>query len=297
MEVIGKKKNFLGIDTQYSSFESSQIVILPLPYEATTSYGKGTIEGPREIIRASAFVEFFDEETERELCFEKGIATLKSLKFKKLSQKDAFCEIQTAIETVLKEGKFLVCLGGEHTITLPILKVFYEKYPKISILQFDAHSDLRLSYEDNPYSHACVMARILEFLPSDKIVQVGIRAQSIEEFQLIKEKNISTFYAWKIKQNLYGTDWVKKIVEKLTEEVYITFDLDFFDPSIMPSTGTPEPEGFNFTEAINIVREVVRSGRKIIGFDVVELAPIKDLHHPNLTTAKLIYKILNLAFY
>lgn len=295
MEILGKKKNFLAIDTQYSSFQTSKIVILPIPFEATTSYGKGTADGPREILRASAYVEFYDEETQRELCFELGIATLKSLKFKKVTQKEAFDEIQSVVTEILNANKFLVCLGGEHSITLPIVEAFYQQFPNMSILQFDAHADLRLEYENNPYSHACVMARIIEFFPSDRLVQVGIRALSIEEDKLIKEKNIKTFYAWKIKNNLYGEDWKKQIVDSLGDEVYITFDVDFFDPSIIPATGTPEPDGFYYSDAIEIVREIVRSGRKIIGFDVVELAPIKDLHHPNLTTAKLIYKILNLA--
>lgn len=295
MEVLGKKKNFLAIEQEYSSFDNSKIVILPIPYEETTSYGKGTADGPREILRASAYVEFYDEETERELCFEKGIATLKALKLKKLSQNDALNEIQFVVSEILNKNKYLVCLGGEHTITLPIVKAFYEQYPNMSILQFDAHADLRLEYENNPYSHACVMARILEFFPSERLVQVGIRALSIEEDKLIKEKGIKTFYAWKIKKNLYTENWKKQVVESLTDEVYITFDVDFFDPSIIPATGTPEPDGFSYSDAIDIVREIVRSGRKIIGFDVVELAPIKDLHHPNLTIARLVYKTLNLA--
>ncbi|MCX7909228.1 MAG: agmatinase [Ignavibacteria bacterium] len=297
MEVLGKNKNFLAIDSKFSSFNDSQIVVLPIPYESTTSYGKGTIDGPREILRASAYVEFYDEETNKELCFEKGIATIKQLKLKKLSHFEAFNEIQSFVSRILDTNKFLVCIGGEHSITYPIVKTFYNRYPQMSILQFDAHSDLRQVYEGNPFSHACVMARIIDFFPPERLVQVGIRAQCIEESQLITEKSIKTFYAWKIKQNLYGNNWIKSVVDSLSSQVYITFDVDFFDPSIMPSTGTPEPEGFTFTDATNIVREIVKSGRQVIGFDVVELSPIPSIHHPNFTAARLIYKFLNLIFY
>ncbi|MFN3781370.1 MAG: agmatinase [Candidatus Kapaibacteriota bacterium] len=297
MEVLGIKKNFLAIEERFSSYENSSIVILPIPYEETTSYGKGTRFAPKEILRASAFVEFYDDETEKELCFDKGIATLKQLSFKKLTTQQAFDLIEEYVVRILEDDKFLVCLGGEHTITLPIVRRFYRKFPRLSVLQFDAHSDLRLSYENNPYSHACVMARIVEFLPPERVVQVGIRALSVEEANWIEESPIHTYFASKIKAGKYGKNWCKELVGNLTEEVYITFDVDFFDPSVMPSTGTPEPDGFSYNDALNVIREVVASGRKIVGFDVVELAPIKDFHHPNLTTARLVYKILNLAFY
>lgn len=297
MEVLGRKKNFLAIEENDSSYENSGIVILPIPYEETTSYGKGTRFAPKEILRASAFVEFYDDETEKELCFEKGIATLKQLSFKKLTTQQSFDLIEEYVSKVLADNKFLVCLGGEHTITLPIVRRFYREFPQLSVLQFDAHADLRLSYENNPYSHACVMARIVEFLPPERIVQVGIRALSAEEASWIKESRIHTYFASKIKAGKYGKNWCKELVSNLTDEVYITFDVDFFDPSVLPSTGTPEPDGFTYNDAVNIIRELVSSGRKIVGFDVVELAPIRDLHYPNLTTARLVYKILNLAFY
>lgn len=297
MLVLGKDKNFLAIEAEYSSFENSAIAILPIPYEATTSYGKGTKKGPKAILRASAYVEFYDDETDKELCFEKGIATLAPLSFKKMNQENAMNLIETTVASLLETGKFLVCLGGEHSVSYPIIKAFYNKFPQMSILQFDAHSDLRESYEGTPYSHASVMARVIDFFPAERLVQVGIRALCVEEASLIKEMKIKTFFASKIRQNEYGKDWIKKVVKSLGQQVYITFDVDFFDPSVMPSTGTPEPEGFYYTEAIEIIREIVRSGRQIIGFDVVELAPIKGLNHPDLTTARLIYKMLNLIFY
>lgn len=296
MITLGPDKNFLAIEEMYSSYESSEIAILPIPYELTTSYGKGTRKGPRAILKASAFVEFFDDETEREICFEKGITTIKPLEFEGLSQMECLSLIEKTTETILNDGKFLVALGGEHTITFPIVKVFFEKYPNLSILQFDAHSDLRFIYEENPFSHACVMARILDFFPAEKLFQVGIRALCKEEAKLIKQKGIHTFFAYGIKQNLYGNDWISKLIENLSDQVYLTFDVDYLDPSVMPSTGTPEPDGFTYFDALTVIRRVVESGKQIIGFDVVELAPVKKLHFSDITAARLVYKILNLIY-
>jgi len=296
METLNKANNFLAIEEEYSNYENSQIVILPVPYEATTSYGKGTRKGPRAILSASAYVEFYDDETKRELCFEKGIATIKPLQFDYLSQMESLSLIEKTVETILKDGKFLVSLGGEHTITLPIIKPFFERFPNMSLLQFDAHSDLRVVYEDNPFSHACVMARIIEFFPPERLVQVGIRALCSEEAEFIEKSGIKTYFASKIKQNHYGSNWISQLVESLSEQVYVTFDVDFFDPTVMPSTGTPEPDGFTYSDALNIIREIIAQGKQILGFDVVELAPIKKLHYPDLTTARLVYKMLNLIF-
>jgi agmatinase len=166
----------------------------------------------------------------------------------------------------------------------------------MSLLQFDAHSDLRVVYEDNPFSHACVMARIIEFFPPERLVQVGIRALCSEEAELIEKSGIKTYFASKIKQNHYGSNWISQLVESLSEQVYVTFDVDFFDPTVMPSTGTPEPDGFTYSDALNIIREIIAQDKQILGFDVVELAPIKKLHYPDLTTARLVYKMLNLIF-
>ena len=166
----------------------------------------------------------------------------------------------------------------------------------MSILHFDAHSDLRDSYEGSKYSHASIMARVAEFFPNDRITQVGIRAQCIEESQFIKENKINTFYASAIRRGIHGKNWQEKVVDTLGEKVYITFDVDYFDPAIMPSTGTPEPDGFLYSETLDIFRLMQQKGKKIIGFDVVELAPVEGVHHPDITTARLIYKMLNFAF-
>ncbi len=295
MTVLPLRKNFLAIEKQYSSYENSAIAIVSAPLEATVSYGGGTKNGPAEILKASAYVEFYDDEFDRELCFEKGIATLTPLKLDSMSGLRAVQTIKKQVSSVLADGKFCVTLGGEHTLSTAPIAAHFERYPKMSILHFDAHSDLRQSYEGTPWSHACFMARVAEFFPTKNITQVGIRAQCREEAEFIREKKINTFYASAIRRGLHGVKWQKSVVDTLAKDVYITFDVDYFDPAIMPATGTPEPDGFLYAETLELFRLVRASGRRIVGFDVVELAPMKGLSHPNLTTARLIYKLLNIA--
>lgn len=296
MKSLGSKENFLAIESQYSQFENSAIAIVSAPLEQTVSYGKGTARGPKQIIKSSAYVEFYDDEFDRELCFEKGIATLKPLNFGKAKGKDALDVIENTVREVLSAGKFCVTLGGEHSISTAPIKAHFEQYPDMSILHFDAHSDLRDSYEGTPYSHASFMARVAEFFPTKRITQVGIRAQCREEADFIRAKKINTFYASAIRRGIHGTDWQSSVVSTLSDTVYVTFDVDYFDPSLMPATGTPEPDGFFYAETLDIVRKLLKAGKRIIGFDIVELAPMKGLHHPDLTTARLLYKMLNMAF-
>lgn len=296
MKTLGKKHNYLAIEKEYSSWENSQIAIVSAPMEQTVSYGKGTADGPKGILNASAYVEFYDDEFNNELCFEKGIATLPPVSFGKAKGKAALDILQKQVTDVLDAGKFCVTLGGEHTLSTAPIAAHYAKYPNMSILHFDAHSDLRQEYEGTPYSHACFMARVAEFFPTKRITQVGIRAQCIEEAQFIKEKKINTFYASAIRRGIHGADWQSSVVKTLGKEVYVTFDVDYFDPAIMPATGTPEPDGFLYAETLDIFRKMVKAGKRIVGFDIVELAPMKNLHHPSLTTARLLYKMLNYAF-
>ncbi len=293
MKELGIKKNFLAIEEQYSNPKDSEIVILSAPFEKTVSYGKGTKDGPAEIIKASHYVEFFDEELNRELCFEKGIATLSPMKLEKLSSKKALSEIYKNVKKYLDMGKFVVTLGGEHSISSAPVLAHLEKYQNLSILQFDAHSDLRESYEGSKYSHASVMARVAEH--TNDIVQVGIRAQCKEEAEYIREHGIKTFYSRGIRTGLYGNFWMEEVVNSLKENVYITFDVDGFDPSFMPHTGTPEPGGLFWDETMNLLKRVGES-KNIIGFDVVELAPDKKDTSSSFVAAKLVYKILNYAY-
>lgn len=289
-ETYGIKKNFLAIEEKYANYKNSLIAILPVPYEATTSYGKGTAKGPDAILNASHYVEFFDEELNRELCFEKGIASIKKLDFKGKKGKAALDLIYKNVDTLIKDKKFVVTLGGEHSISTAPIKAHFDNYKNLSVLHFDAHSDLRDSYEDTKYSHASFAARVAEF--TTDITQVGIRAQCKEEYEFIKQKGIRTFYAYQIRNGIYGNNWQKEVVKTLKKNVYITFDVDYFDPSIMPKTGTPEPDGFFWNETIKLFKLLAES-HKVVGFDVVELAPDKSNPFPDFLTAKLIYKMLN----
>lgn len=296
MNVLPKEENFLAIETQHSALESSAIAIVSAPYEHTVSYGGGTKYGPQAILEASAYVEFYDDEFDRELCFEKGIATIEPIDFKNAIHGDALQLIEDQVSELLTMGKFVVTLGGEHSISTAPIAAHFKRYPNMSVLHFDAHSDLRDEYEGSKYSHASFAARVSEFLKPEKITQVGIRAQCREEAEFIKKNNVKTFYASALRRGLHGTNWQRTVVETLGEEVYVTFDVDYFDPAIMPSTGTPEPDGFLYSETLDVFRALVMAGKRIVGFDVVELAPMENLSHPNLTTARLIYKMLNFAF-
>ncbi len=293
MKELGIKQNFLGIEKKYSNYKNSQIVVLSVPLEKTVSYGKGTGRGPQEILKASHYVEFYDEEQKRELCFEKGICTLEPMNLNKLSIEKALQKIHKEVARHIDEGKFVVTLGGEHSLSAAPIMAYHERFPNLSILQIDAHSDLRDSYEGSKYSHASVMARVAEF--NTNIVQVGIRAQCIEEVELKQKKGIKTFYAREIKMGMYGDNWHELIVNNLSENVYITFDVDGLDPSLIPATGTPEPGGLFWDETMNLLKSV-GTEKNIVGFDVVELAPTK--YHPssNFVAAKLVYKMMNYAF-
>jgi agmatinase len=293
MKELGNRNNFLGIDKKYSNYKDSKIVILSAPLEKTVTYGKGTSKGPQEILKASHFVEYYDEEQNREICFEKGICTLEPISFPKLSLEKSLAKINHEVSTCLIKDKFVVTLGGEHTISSSAIKAHNDKYSNLSILQIDAHSDLRTSYEGSKNSHASVMARVAEF--NSNIIQVGVRAQCKEENHLAREKKIKTFYAREIKLGMYGNNWQELVAKELRDNVYITFDLDGFDPSILPATGTPEPGGLFWDETMNLLK-IVGMDKTIVGFDVTELAPSKNHHASNYTAAKLVYKILNYAF-
>jgi agmatinase len=297
MKTLGAAQNFLGLEKDRSAFESSAVVILPAPYEYTVSYGHGTKNGPAALLKASHYTEFYDEETRRDVAREFGIATLPALTFAKKRDRAALALLEKTVSSLIQRGKFVVTLGGEHTISSATVAAHAKRYPDLSVVQFDAHSDLRDSYHGNKYSHACVMARVAEIIDPRRLVQVGIRAQCEEEAQFIREKKVNTFYAHAIRGGHYTTpttSWADAVVSCLTESVYITFDVDGFDPSIMPSTGTPEPNGLFWSEVMECLKKIGHQ-KHVVGFDVVELAPQKGIHHPDLTAAKLVSKILNYA--
>jgi agmatinase len=293
--VLPVSRNFLGIERKFSAYDSSRIAVISAPYEHTVSYGGGTANGPKGILDASHYVEFWDEDFRRELCFEVGIAALPPIAFGKARNAAALRMIESAVRRALSDGKFVTTLGGEHTISAAPIRAHLEQYPRMSVLQFDAHSDLRESYLGSIYSHASVMARVAEFLPPERIVQVGIRAQCIEEFRFILERGVRTFFACDIHAGKHGRQWQRAVVDALEDDVYITFDVDYFDPSIMPTTGTPEPGGFQWDETIALLK-LIGAKRRIVGFDVVELSPSKTIPHPTYLASKLVYKLMNAAF-
>ncbi|MCF6269081.1 MAG: agmatinase [Melioribacteraceae bacterium] len=293
MKTLSPKTNFLGIEKEFSEYENSKIVIYSAPLENTVSYGSGTKNGPREILKASHYVEFYDEESDSELCFEKGIATLPISSFDKLKSKKAIDKVERDVTNLLTDDKFVVMLGGEHTVMLGSVLAHHKKYDDLSILQFDAHSDLRESYEGSKYSHASVMRRVYEF--NKNIVQVGIRALCKEEADLIKSEKIKTFFMRDIRQAETKKKWQNDVVKNLSKNVYITFDIDGFDPSIVPATGTPEPGGLFWDETLDLIK-LVGKKKNIVGFDLVELAPSKFNTSSNYIAAKLVYKILNYCF-
>jgi len=295
MNVLGPEKNFLGLDPLESSLDTSRVVILPAPYERTSSYGKGSFRGPGEILEASPQLEFYDEELDMEIfraC--KGIATLKPLVFEKEETGvDAIQKIYATARALLQKDKFVVCLGGEHTSALGPIRAHYERYgPHLTLLHMDAHSDLRDQYLGDPFSHASVTARALEILPD--IVQVGIRSQSVEEKERLRDSTIRTFYDFQIKSGEVP-EWEKQVTAELQHNVYITIDCDFLDPSVIPAVGTPEPGGFLWYETLRFLRHVTQE-KNVVGFDICEFSPIAGLTHPSFTLARLVHKLIGYCF-
>lgn len=282
------ENNFLGITEQeLYSYNSSKVVIQSAPYEHTSSYLQGSNIGPSAIIEASHYVEFFDEETAQEAYKKLGIATLEPMDFTGKVDKDAIDLIEAETLIHLNQNKFVVSLGAEHTVSLGFVKAFQQKFKDFSVLQIDAHSDLRSAYNNNPYSHASVLARINDL--NIPICQVGIRAQCKEEYDLIQSSpSINTWYAHMIQEN---DEWMEECVNALQDKVYITIDADGFDPSVMPAVGTAEPGGLMWHQGLKFLK-LVAEKKQIIGFDIVECAPKEGEILTQFNLAKLLYKIL-----
>jgi agmatinase len=274
-----------GIDNHFAAFDTSRIAVLPVPYDGTSTWIKGADKGPAAILEASANMELYDIETDLEV-FKKGIFTADPVTEKRSPEKMTEA-VQGEVEKLLNHNKFVVTIGGEHSVSIGAILAHAARFGNLTILQIDAHTDLRPEYEGSKFNHACVMARAREVCPC---VQVGIRSMDVVEKPFLIPENI--FYAEDIRS---GADWMDKAVDRLTENVYLTFDLDGLDPSIMPSTGTPEPGGLLWNETIRFLRKVVAT-RNLVGFDVVELCPNKVNKAPDFLASKLIYKILNYKF-
>lgn len=283
----GVAGRFAGLEDPYGLENSAKIVLLPVPFDKTTTYQKGSNQGPDALIEASRHLELYDIETDSQVYLE-GIYTAQPV----LSHesKEMLDDTYSRTKKYLEQGKFVVTLGGEHAISYAPIRAHADHFQKISVLQLDAHADLQPTYEGDPWSHACVMARVRELPNVTKSIAVGIRSMAIEEKVNFESEN--TFFAHTLEKN---DDWMDAVVEKLSDSVYITFDLDAFDSSLMPSTGTPEPGGLQWNQAFRLLKKVAQK-KTIIGFDVVELCPIPSMKAPDFLAAKLIYKLLSYVF-
>ncbi len=279
---------FGGTLSDPSTFEAAKAVILPIPLESTTSYVSGTRNGPREILIASTHLELWDEETNTDI-HPIGIYTLPEMELPFDDMADIMAEIRRVTTAILEHDKFPIILGGEHSITSPIVAAMATKYPGLSVLQIDAHADLRDTYMGTRFNHACAMRRVLEYARS---TQVGIRSMSTEEANIVSTLPTEIFYDVNMRRD---PNWIDQVVESLGETVYMTIDCDGMDPAIMPATGTPEPGGLSWFEMLSLLRAVI-SRRNVVGCDLVELSPLPGIVAPNFLCAKLIYKILTYQF-
>ena len=264
-------------------YQSAAIAILPVPYDGTSTWIKGADLGPKALLEASYNLEFYDIETRTEV-YKRGIATLEPVT--EAASPEAMADaVERRMEQILLDGKFPVLIGGEHSVSIGAFRAMARHYPNLSILQLDAHSDMRDEYEGSPCNHACVMARAKELTPH--ITQVGIRSSAREEQHNICPDR--TFYA----HDIVGQEgWQERVSQQLTEAVYITIDLDVLDPAYMPSTGTPEPGGLSYREVITLLRRVIKEHR-VVGLDVVELCPNPTAKASDFLAAKLIYQFLS----
>ncbi|MFC1837574.1 agmatinase [Thermodesulfobacteriota bacterium] len=276
---------FLELDFPQTSFENALFHILPVPMERSVSYGSGTVKGPQAILQASLQLETFNGQ---DIPGESGIHTHPPVKCGSENVKDDLAEISAEVSKILDHLGVPIVLGGEHTVTLGALQAFAERNERIGVVQFDAHCDLRDSFEDNPLSHACVMRRVHEM--GFPLMQIGIRSLSQPEDVFRKENHIPGLEA----ASIYREGIPAEILPPdFPEKIYITFDVDCLDPAIMPATGTPEPGGLNWYQTINLL-EKVSAGKKICGFDVVELAPMAGFHAADFTAAKLVYTLIGI---
>lgn len=278
--------NFLGLPDPFGSYARAKYAVLPIPYDSTTSFQVGTRNGPEAIIRASKQVELFDEETEAE-CYRAGIATLEAVAPNMRGPREMCAAVFRAAKKVVRDGKFLLGLGGEHSITSALVRAVMTRHKKLSVLQIDAHLDLRDEWEGTPYSHASVMRRVLDM--DARVVPVGIRNVSLEEHRFLKKSGIAPVTARQVHMD---EDWVDRVLEGLRDAVYITIDIDGFDPACAPGTGTPEPGGLDWYQVTGLLR-LVAAERKVVGADIVEVLPIPGQAVTEFLAARLAYKLIS----
>ena len=289
MEFLSQKKGFLGLDALEK--KNPKAIVVPFGLEKTVSYGGGTKNGPKEIIKASHQVELFDEELEKEPHKEIGIKTIKPFAIKKEINK-ALDQLSVINKKIIEKDMFPLVLGGEHSITPGSIKPFLDKFDHLTLLHFDAHADLRESYQGEKFSHASAIKRCLDF-KNVNVVSFGIRNLSKSEMDFYKNNRDRIQIFWGKDKNKYDISKLNKIFENKT--VYITFDVDGFDSSVMPATGTPEPGGLFWEDVMPIIKRVCQVSN-VVGADINELSPIKNFNSYNFLVAKLAYKILAYSF-
>jgi agmatinase len=286
MNIIRVEPGAYGaLPEKFCRYETASIAILPVPYDVTSTWMKGSDSGPQALLEASANLELYDIETDYEV-FRQGIVTVDPV----LCPEEPGAMVAAVYERarrLLKDGKFVVGIGGEHTISLGLVQAAATRFSNLSVLQFDAHADTRNEYEGSRYSHACVMSRIGEICP---YVQAGIRSMDSSELKTLNRDR--TFFAHEI---IKGHDVTSRALKALTKNVYVTIDLDVLDPSIMPSTGTPEPGGLDWYTLLSFMESVVM-GKNIVGIDITELLPNPANRGPDFLAAKLVYRVLSMIF-
>ncbi|HOG18564.1 MAG TPA: agmatinase [Syntrophales bacterium] len=276
--------NFGGIEEQYTVWKKAAFVVVPVPYDLTTTYQSGSRRGPAAILDASGNMELYDEELDQET-YLAGICTFAPIEAEAAGPEAMVRKVEERVTAASQGGKIPVVLGGEHSISLGAIRALKRRHANLSVLQFDAHADMRESYQGSPYSHACIARRAREICP---VVQVGIRSLSAEEAVFLKANPVKT---WSVESIRSQPDCPEALCRDLSDDVYVTIDLDVFDPSLMPSTGTPEPGGLLWHEVLSVLREVCRR-RRVRGFDVVELAPLPGIVAPDFLAAKLTYRTM-----
>ena len=278
-------KNYAGIPDEYAQLENSNIVLIPVPYDGTSTWIKGSHKGPEAFLEASENMEVYDIETDTEV-YKKGIFLSEPVT-ENSSPEAMVDQVHETVLKYLQEGKFVTVFGGEHSVSIGSIRAFKAHFKNLTVLQIDAHADLRDEYEGTPCNHACA---VHEAQKSANLVQIGIRSMDVSEKKFLKKENC--FFAHEIHAN---PEWMNKAMDKLTDNVFITIDLDGFDPSIMPSTGTPEPGGLTWYQVVNFIK-LVAANKSIVGFDIMELCPNENNKAPDFLAAKLYYKILSYVF-
>ncbi len=276
---------YAGISEELATFEKAKILLQSIPYDGTSTWGKGADQGFKAFLDASENMELYDIETDSEV-YKQGVHILAEISENK-SPELMFEAVYKKTKDLLNTDKFLTFFGGEHSVSIGIIRAFYEKHPELTVVQIDAHADLRQSYMGTPYNHACALHDASQ---NTNLIQVGIRSMDISE------KQYTNYDQCYLSQDIVGQkEWMDKAISQMTDKVYVTIDLDAFDPSILPGTGTPEPGGLGWYETLTFLLKIFKA-KNVLGFDIVELAPIENHKASEFLAAKLYYKLLSYKF-